>query len=471
MSNTETPTIGGLYTGYNAILETYNRKRKETPRGVSLKLQKQKTGSYVLLQFVFPDTGKRSTKACNCTFTEDGIIDACKKSHLVKDALDRIDNVVEFWEWYNETILGKKEMSNNLITYREIFEKIEKKYFNGRNKNTKRKRSRDIPNDMATFQGYYGKVFKRFSNWDKYPEWEEIEKVLFTWEQGSKMFKDGYSVLKSVINFVPSNDKLLEKLSEIDPKQTDFKDKQSISLDEFLNWYNEAYNQIETLNRKQWKESRQNWLWVCSMCVVYGLRPTEIAAATNLFNPVTIKGYTFKAISDNSNKELLLVLGEKTYFGTTIKTGSRVCTPMVKSKQMIETLKIHNVSLPSYKPKKGSKDESICTGFNRNMRQRIEKWKCPITQGYAFRHLANQLGEREGIPQEIRSRSLGHSVQVNEGTYKKRSNIRTTVDLLTNHKKQPLSLDLALDTLKSKGFDIEDNSVKAMLKIIYQLEI
>jgi hypothetical protein len=113
-------------------------------------------------------------------------------------------------------------------------------------------------------------------------------------------------------------------------------------------------------------------------------------------------------------------------------------------------------------------------GFTNNYRQRLEAWNCPVTQAYAFRHLANQLGEREGIPQEIRACSLGHSVQVNDSTYKKRSNIRTTVDLLTNHKKQPLSLDLALEALRAKGFNIEDdsdNSVKAVLRIVYQFEI
>ncbi|MBP0020255.1 MAG: hypothetical protein J7647_22205 [Cyanobacteria bacterium SBLK] len=299
--------------------------------------------------------------------------------------------------------------------------------------------------------------------------------MLFDWEQGTKSFKDAYSIIKKVIEeYVPYNKKMIEKLSKIDFKQRKYKEKQSISLDEFLNWFNNILHEVNTIKEKRCKESRQNWLWVCAMCITYGLRPTEVAAAKNLFEPVIIDGYTFPAICDPSNKELLLVLGDFTYFEVSIKTGNRVCTPMIKSKEMIEKLQIRNVSLPKYQPKKESKNKTICEGFSKQYRQRLQKWECPVSQMYAFRHLANQLGEREGIPQEIRARSLGHSVAVNDSTYKKRSNIRTTVDLLLNHKKQPLPLDLAIEALKAAGFDVEeeaDNSVKAILRIIYQIEL
>ena len=50
-----------------------NCKKRECPKGVSLKLQNYK---YLLLQFNHPDTGKRNPKPCNVQFTEAGIIQA-----------------------------------------------------------------------------------------------------------------------------------------------------------------------------------------------------------------------------------------------------------------------------------------------------------------------------------------------------------------------------------------------------------
>ncbi len=463
------PFIGGTYTGYESILETYNRKRKETPKGISLKLQKTKNSTYILLQFVFPDTQKRSTKACNVDFTEDGIIEACKKAWKVKDALDRFDNASEFWEWYDKEILGKTEMVNDLVTYREIFEKIERSYWNGRNRNTKRKRSKDIPNDVFGFTRYYGVVFNRFVNWDKYPEWKEIESVLFSFKQGSKSFKDAYAVLKRICSMCPNKEKMIEKINGIDKEQTEFKEKQSISLDEFLSWYEQAYGVIKSLKNQQWIKARQSWLWVASMCVLYGLRPSEIATAKNLDKSVIIDGYTFKAINDPSNKDLLLVLGNKTYFGTTIKTGERVCMPMATDKKLIEKLKIQSPSLPIYKPKENSKPKTITGGFAKQLRDRINNWGCKVTETYAFRHLSNQLGERYGIPQEIRARSLGHSVVINDSVYKKRSNIRTTVDLLKNHKKETIPLDLAIETAKQLEIDNDPKVIK-LLAAIYNVK-
>jgi hypothetical protein len=95
--------------------------------------------------------------------------------------------------------------------------------------------------------------------------------------------------------------------------------------------------------------------------------------------------------------------------------------------------------------------------------------KAPATEIYAFRHLGNQLGEMYGVPQEVRARSMGHSVQQNDTTYKKRKNLKTTVDILLNHSKQPLSLELAKSELERLGI-LNDPSVQLALKIIYQLE-
>jgi hypothetical protein len=64
---------------------------------------------------------------------------------------------------------------------------------------------------------------------------------------------------------------------------------------------------------------------------------------------------------------------------------------------------------------------------------------------------------------------MGHSVQQNDTTYKKRKNLQTTVDILLSHSKQPLSLELAESELERLGI-LDDSSVQLALKIIYQLE-
>jgi hypothetical protein len=43
------------------------------------------------------------------------------------------------------------EIKNDITTYREIFANLDAKYCNGKNKNTGRKRSKDIPNDVNSF--------------------------------------------------------------------------------------------------------------------------------------------------------------------------------------------------------------------------------------------------------------------------------------------------------------------------------
>ena len=460
----KTLEVGGTgnYENFSDLINLYKSLSKQLPTGISFKKQ----GKYLYLQFIHPGTSQRLPGKFDYGFTYEGLVKAKEAAFKIRHALDTITTTTDFWEWYDREILGKNEIVNNCITYREIFETIEAKYWNGRNKNTKRKRSKDNVSDIASFNLTYGKIFKRFTDWDKQPTWDDIKLVLFSWEQGSKLFKDSYSVIKRIINYCPNSDRLLALLSEIDYKQTEFRNKQSISLNQFLDWHNKALSDALPHHL----EIRRSWLWVASMCVVYGLRPSEIAAALNLTKPYYKDGITIPAINDPNNKELLLVLGDKTYFGTTIKTGARVCKPMTLDPGLIERLEIGRPRLPEYKPKSDTKAVSVIQGFSIRFRDYLMDWKCPVTQAYAFRHLSNQLGELNGIPQEIRARSLGHSVTVNEQTYKKRSNFQTSIDLLTKHSKDPLSLTMATQQLDSIGFDLNDPSVKAILKVIYQLD-
>ncbi|MCL1475910.1 hypothetical protein LAY57_35440, partial [Argonema antarcticum A004/B2] len=209
MSSSKDGMGQGLYTSYGDLIQFYQRKSKECPKGVRLKLQDK----VLYFQFEFPGSGKRSSKASGCPFSEEGVIQAISKCWKIREALDNLKTASEFWEWYSDEILKINEIENDLKTDREIFQEIENEYWKGRNKNTKRKRSKDIPNDVATFKGYYKKVFERFQNWDKAPEWEEIKSVLFSWKEGSKTYKDAYIILRKVCNYSHNAKSLVSKIT------------------------------------------------------------------------------------------------------------------------------------------------------------------------------------------------------------------------------------------------------------------
>ncbi|MDT9186034.1 MAG: recombinase, partial [Arthrospira platensis PCC 7345] len=160
---------------------------------------------------------------------------------------------------------------------------------------------------------------------------------------------------------------------------------------------------------------------------------------------------------------LVLVIGEFTYFGGSTKTGWRLAIPMSKDKTLINRLGIHNVYLPVTK----SKNPGM---FNDNHRKWLSQHNWGFTQAYAFRHLGNQLGEMNGIPQEIRARSFGHSVTVNDSKYKKRRNLATELGILTRHQRQPLPLDMGRQVLTNNGINPDLPEVKAILRLLYQLD-
>jgi hypothetical protein len=454
----------------NDLSDFFGRKIKECPKGVKIKIFKDNIYLRFTLPYLENDTkDTRVIKPCNCTFSETGIILAVDKAHKVAEALKRFRLSSEFWTWYNNEILEKSSLENDLLTYRDIFQIISDRYWSGRNRNTGRKRSQDIANDVATFSGYYRIVFNKFPNHDHYPTWPVIKSVLFSWTQGTKSFKDVYTVIMRICELSANSKELLGKLEKIDSTQSEFKESQSISLNEFLNWYIPQLEQTNSIKDTNHKKSKKSWLWVIAMIVVYGLRPSEIAAAKNLLQPITIGEITIPALNDPENQDLLLVLDDFTYFGTSIKTGGRICKPMTTDKELIKKLDIQNPSLLIINFDKDIKPESIVKGFNSRIRIKLERYKCPVTETYALRHLSNQLGELYGIPQEIRARSLGHSVAINESIYKKRSNTETTINLLTNYSRLPISLNLAKEKLTAMGIDITDPLVEKIIKIIYQI--
>jgi integrase len=487
------PLKSGIYKEYSDIIsETLafcKRKADECPKGVTFHLTKIESGkSYTYrlkLQFINPTTEKRSSKSCGInSFNDESVIEALQKAHKVANALKSFTKASEFWEWYDKEILGKNEIKNDLITYHQIFQEIENRYFRGTNRNTERNRVKNVEqlggcSDLKTFNCQYGAIFKKFPDWDKYPTWDEIKSVWFSMGtkttgtdsgQGTKSFKDAKTAIKAICELCPNSDELLKKVNKIDVTQTIFSKRQSIALDDFLKWYHQAYDEIPSIKRDDWKLARESWLWVASMCVLYGLRPSEIASAQNLTKPVTIDGETVYALTDKKrNPEAIIVLGEFTYFGASVKTGHRAILPIPLS-YLWDELNIRKPLLPIYNPCKDSKPETIAGGFDHQFSNRMESYNCPVTQKYAFRHLFNQLCEMCGIPVAIRSRLMGHSESANTGKYKKRRNLKTELAIITSANSHPMPYEIAISELQRLGFDVNLPEIKAILKVIYRLK-
>ena len=465
----------GTYSQFSDLITFYNRKRRECPKGVTLKLHDNRL---LFLQFIDPTTGKRTSRSCSVQFTEKGILEAIDKTYKVSEALKRYSTSSEFWDWYNAEIIGKNTIKNDLLTYREIFKKIEDNYFRGKNRNTGRKRERDINkpggvSDWSSFNAQYGSYFKLFPNWDNYPTWEEIKSVWDTKEPGSKTYLTFKTVALAIAELTPNNTKLLRQIKSVNATQTKYREKQSISLDDFLNWYKDQINSLESIDREDFRNSKRSWLWVASMCVLYGLRPSEVAAIKNLTESYTKDGVTIYPLTDiKNNPDCTIIIGEFTYFGTSTKTGLRVINP-VPLKHLWDELKIRNPLLPEYNPKPDSKPDSIASGFDGKFYKKIISYKCPITQKYAFRHLYNQLLEMCGVNTSVRSRLMGHSETTNQGTYKKRRNLKTElaiINSINNNERLPLDLDIAKTRLSTFGLDVNDETIKRVLEVIYQLD-
>lgn len=466
--------VNGQYDEYSDLLLDLKRSQKQTPVGVGIKLER---GNSLSLQFINPDTGKRTCRGCGCSLTRRGILDALDKAYMVSEALKRFTSSSEFWDWYSENIAANKSsITNDRKTYKQIFEEIKDRFFNGYHRNTGRKREIDKTkpgsvSDWASFNRTYEVVFNRFTDWTKYPSWEEINEVWNSFTSGTKSYKDVKTVMLAIAELTPNNSKLLKQIKSVNASQSVFKNKQSIDLDTFLNWYKETYKSIELIDREDFKHAKQAWLWVASMCVLYGLRPSEIAASLNLDKPYTKDGITIYALNDSEkNPNATLVIGEFTYFGTSTKTGLRVVNP-VPMPNLMDELKIKNPLLPVYKPRSNSKPDSVLVGFDNQFSCRMKNYNCPVSQKYAFRHLYNQLLEMCGVSTTIRSRLMGHSETTNSGTYKKRRNLKTELAIINSTaNKQPLPLDAAMSQLTLVGINVEDPSIKAVLNIVYQLD-
>ena len=205
-------------------------------------------------------------------------------------------------------------------------------------------------------------------------------------------------------------------------------------MDDFLDWRNKALGITEELRSNVNLEVRQNWLWVFSMCIQYGMRISEVFAIKNLYGRYVNQelGIDIPAYNDPNNKGNIIYIGKTTVLGTTVKTGDRFSRLIIPPScpNLTEILDTLNPKLPSNRPKKDSKPNTITGFFGKMARSYLALWNAPFTQTHADRHLCNLLGMQAGIKQEVRSQSLGHTPQSNQNSYKSAQSIQTQLDVL-----------------------------------------
>ena len=450
--------------GYESLAKDFKRYQKETPKGVSLQNKRNKT---IVLKFKIND--KPKSKGCNCAFTLDGMADALKKSRLVAEKLKTCSSELEFEQWYDHEILDKNQVANDIITFDEAIEAVEDDFW-ARPDRRKRKRSKNNPSDICSWNDTYGR-FYRYLPFDKKLNFKDIQETTKRWNKGTKTFKGVISAMKKLANLSRRKD-IYDELDDIDVTQTEYKDLQNATLKDFLDWRNETLGTNKPLHKNSHIEVRKAWLWVFSIQVVYGLRIHEVFAIANAFESYKTKdGTVIPSLNNPNNKDNILVLHGETIIGTTTKTGYRLVRPQVPPKypNLMQLLEIKTPLIPSNKPRSKSAD-TIRKFYCNKATEQLRRWNAPTTETHAFRHLANINGMQAGIPQEVRAQSMGHTPSMNDSTYKKRQSTQTTLDLYNSSNSNAIDFVTAL--AEAKKLVAKDESKREytaqLLSIIYQ---
>ncbi len=451
-------------TRYETLQKEWESQLKRTPKGVTL----AKGNRNIYLQFKTPNT-PRSKYKCSCSFSIDGMYEAVKKAHQVKEKLKAFDSEVEFWDWYKKEIEEGSQLTDDRLTFGEAIKKVEDDFWN-RLSRTKRVRSKDNPSDVNSYRETYGKFYRHLSSEKKF-NLSDIQKVVDKQEEGTKTYGHVVSAMKKLAR-MNKQKAALEAMENLNTTQTKFLKLQSIDIKEFLEWRDRTLGVTSVLHKNSKIESRKAWLWVFSVQIVYGLRINEVFAIKNLFKPyITEDGIPIPALNDPSNTSNLIYVGEKTNLGTTVKTGARLARPQIPPKypDLMNKLQIKTPLLPNSNPK-SHEPETLVKFHAKEARSRLVKWKAPFTQTHADRNLGNINGMQAGISQEIRSKSMGHTPAQNDSNYKNRIGTQTTIDLLLNSNQNAIDFVTALTQAKKLVGNDESRRVFAseLLSIIYQ---
>ena len=437
--------------GFERLLELFQDAQKDSPKGVTLKRKGSGNKQRIYLQFKIGNKA-RQPYACNCTFTLDGIASASKKAKLVAEKLTSCTSEVEFMEWYNREIKEVSDIKNDILTFGEVIAKIENEFFSGYRlfKKPPEKRDRNNPSDQTSWKIVYYQYYQCLPQ-NKQVNLKDIQDTLLRWKQGTKSFKDAVSVMKKLVRTAKRRD-ILDELENIKSKQTEFRKKQAIGLDEFLEWRDKALGITEELDPRANLDTRKKWLWTFSMCIQYGMRISEVFAIKNLYGRYTNKELEIDipAYNDPSNEGNIIYIGKETILGTTVKTGDRFSRLIVPPSYPNLTEKLDTLipKLPENRPKKNSKPDTIASFFHNIARKQLIAWNAPFTQTHADRHLANLLGMQAGIKQEIRAQSLGHTPLSNEASYKSAQSIQTQLDVLRYSNQDAIDFVAALNIAK-----------------------
>jgi len=429
--------------GYERILDYFKQAQKECPKGVGLKKDRKPSETHITLQFKLGD--KRVIKSCGCNLTMQGITDALKKAHLVATALESLSSETQFLGWYDDVILEKNVVKNDLMTFGEAIAKVEEKYWSGVSQG--QSRDRDNPSHARTWLSTYGNFFKLLPR-ERIVNIEDIVRALETKERGTKTYGECLYAFKKLATTVKDESVCLG-LEDIDHIQTKFLKKQNAELESFLEWRQKAL--AESTNR--YLQNRKQWLWVASMQMIYGFRVHEVFAIQNIDKPFTTDdGVTIPPLNETGNKKMVAVVGTTTAIGTTTKTGYRLAAPMLPPSHpnLVEDLDIRQGSLPPVQLK-STNPETIGKAYAKRMRQNLESWHCPVTQTHALRHLSNQNGKQAGISIDDRAANLGHSITLNEKVYLSREHTKTRLGAIDNMSKRQLPLEGALIVLIRVG--------------------
>jgi hypothetical protein len=434
--------MGTEYKGYPELFVDFERYQKQAPKGVSLQNKRNQT---ILLRFKV--NGVAKAMGCNCSFTLDGMVSALSKAHKVAEALKSFTSETEFWEWYNKEIKDIGRIENDLLTFREAIKVVEDDFWKRKDKRSN-KRVKGHPSHENSYHETYGRFYKHLPL-DKPVNKKDILDTLKRWEQGTKAYKDAMSAYRSLVR-KNGCDSILKELQKIDSTQTEFRENQTVTLEEFIEWRDKVLGITSELDSRCNLNTRKAWLWVFGIQIIYGLRINEIFAVKNLdkpvYDPKTNKVIVHAYNNIKNNPHRLIYIGDETNIGTTVKTGKRIARPMIPPKypNLYTEWDLQNPKLPDNKPKEGS-TYKVVRGFHSKMaRSYLTQWKAPFTQTHADRHLGNLLGLQAGIPIEVRAASMGHSVTMNETIYKKRQGIQTQIDVLTQSNKQAIDFTSGL---------------------------
>ena len=450
--------------GYEGLIADFKVYKKQTPRGVTL----TKGGNNIYLQFKTPNK-PRSKYQCNCTFSINGMIDAVRKAHKVKEQLESLASKVEFWEWYDKEIKNESQLVDDRLTFGEAIKKVEDDFWS-RLSRTKRKRDKSNPSDINSYHEVYGKFFAKLPI-ESLVKLETIILAVNTQEQGTTTYAYAVSAMKKLAKenkIYP----IYRALEELNTEITKFRELQSIDLECFIEWRDEILGRTSKLHANCNIDERKAWAWIFSAQILYALGISEAFAIKNLFKDYRTKdGTLIPALNDPNNTSNLIYIGDKTIIGTTVKTGSRIARPQIPPRypNLMEEFDIKTPLIPTCRPRSRN-PKTLVKFLSKEARTRLVRWKAPFTQTHADRNLGNVNGMQAGIPQEIRSMSMGHTVQSNEHNYKNRIGTKTKIDLLLNSNQNAIDFVTALAEAKKLAKDNESDKpvIAKLLSIIYQ---